>query len=170
MQNTAFRMVASAFLRKIAQGYEESTVPESSVQQPLKMFLGGEGGTGKSRVIQALLYFAEKWNVPGSIRTCALTGIAASLAQGQTFHSLIGLRGGIGYNTSTSPSEKAKKNLQNFLVLILDEVSMLSRRTLDALSVYLKKAKDDQTRIFGGVIMVFSGDFFQISPVNAAPV
>ncbi|KAL1664745.1 hypothetical protein GGF50DRAFT_23737, partial [Schizophyllum commune] len=54
--------------------------------RPLRMIVYGEGGTGKSRVIQTVTdYFKQKG------RSCLLlkgayTGIAASLIDGKTLH------------------------------------------------------------------------------------
>lgn len=50
-------------------------------------------------------------------------------------------------------------------MLIVDEVSMLGRRKLSALNRHLKPTKDERELPFGGVLMVFRGDLFQIPPV-----
>lgn len=67
------------------------------------MFLGGEGETGKSRVAVALLYFPNCWNRPGEISTSAPTGIAASLINGTTVHSMLKLKGGLAFNINKAP-------------------------------------------------------------------
>lgn len=133
------------------------------------MYLGGEGGTGNTRVVDALMYFAKMWDRPAAVRTCAPTGIAASLVKGQTFHSLVGLRGSESFRIDRKPSPKSMKDIENVLMLIVDEVSMLSRKNLGALDCFLRRAKEIE-EAFGGVLMLFSGDFFQIPPVRAAPV
>ncbi len=64
---------------------------------------------------------------------------------------------------------KIKADIASVQLLIRDEVSMLGRRNLGAHNVFLRKAKEDK-RKFGGIILVFCGDFFQIPPVNAESV
>ncbi|KAJ8589090.1 hypothetical protein M405DRAFT_792072, partial [Rhizopogon salebrosus TDB-379] len=55
---------------------------------PLRMRIEGEGGTGKSRVIQTVTELF-RWNaITHILRKAAYTGIAASLIEGQTIHSL----------------------------------------------------------------------------------
>ena len=50
-------------------------------------YLGGEAGSGKSAVIEALLIFATRWGRRNAIETLAFTGIAAIQADGKTIHS-----------------------------------------------------------------------------------
>ncbi len=69
------------------------------------MYLGEEGGTGMTRVINSLLYLAEKWYFSDAVRTCAPTGIAASLILGQTFPSLIEVRAGSLYKMCNNPNK-----------------------------------------------------------------
>jgi len=57
----------------------------------LKMYLGGMGGTGKSQVIKALIYFFEKHNESHRILILAPTGSAAALLNGSTYHSILGI-------------------------------------------------------------------------------
>lgn len=79
----------------------------SHSKDPKVMYLGGEGGTGKSRVVEALLNLSEIFGRPGTVRTCAPTGIAASLVEGQTLYSLRGLRGNSDFNVKKKPSPKS---------------------------------------------------------------
>lgn len=110
----------------------------SNSKEPKIMYLGGDGGTGKSRVVEALLNLSEICGRPGTVRTCVPTGIAASLVQGQKFHSLSGLRGNSDFNLKKKPSPKSVRESSGIVLLIVDEVSMLSCRNLGALSSHLK--------------------------------
>ncbi|KAI9059963.1 hypothetical protein FKP32DRAFT_1544498, partial [Trametes sanguinea] len=56
---------------------------------PLRMFLGGVGGTGKSRVIQALTAFFTARNQSRRLRLAAYTGIAARNIRGTTLHAAL---------------------------------------------------------------------------------
>ncbi|KAI9059344.1 hypothetical protein FKP32DRAFT_1526932, partial [Trametes sanguinea] len=58
---------------------------------PLRMFLGGVGGTGKSRVIRAMKSFFEARNESRRLRLASYTGIAARNIHGTTLHSALSL-------------------------------------------------------------------------------
>ncbi|KAF9460479.1 hypothetical protein BDZ94DRAFT_1377103 [Collybia nuda] len=74
-QERAFRIVANhAVSPKVEQ---------------LKMYLGGMGGTGKSRVIQALTYFFKGRNESHRFVTLGPTGTSAALLNGSTYHSFL---------------------------------------------------------------------------------
>ncbi|KAI9067822.1 hypothetical protein FKP32DRAFT_1563049, partial [Trametes sanguinea] len=53
---------------------------------PLRMLLVGEGGTGKSRVIQTITAMFAKKGASHMLAKGAYTGIAASLISGKTLH------------------------------------------------------------------------------------
>ncbi len=74
------------FSRKAAQ--LEEVLPSS---KQLVMFLGGCGGTGKSRIIQAFLDFARRWHSSSTVVVSATSGIAAMLIGGCTLHSALGI-------------------------------------------------------------------------------
>ena len=54
------------------------------------MILTGEGGTGKSWVIQSVLQYFEKQNIPEKLSKGMYTGIAASLIGGKMLHAFFG--------------------------------------------------------------------------------
>ncbi|KAJ3925993.1 MAG: hypothetical protein NXY57DRAFT_906339 [Lentinula lateritia] len=53
---------------------------------PLRMILYGEGGTGKSRVIQTITEAFGRRNMKGLLLKGEYTGVAASLIDGKTLH------------------------------------------------------------------------------------
>lgn len=57
----------------------------------LQMYLGGPGGTGKSRVINALKAFFEKRNQARRFRLASYTGVAARNISGMTLHAALSL-------------------------------------------------------------------------------
>ncbi len=107
LQHNAFFMAASALPEKIAAGYAESAPSSSSSSKPCITYLGRERRMGITRVVVATRFLATKWMFPCAVQTCVPTGIAASLAQGQTFHSLVELRGGAFFNVTKKPSAKS---------------------------------------------------------------
>ncbi|KAJ3754422.1 hypothetical protein EV360DRAFT_51660, partial [Lentinula raphanica] len=92
---------------------------------PLLLYIGGMGGTGKSQVIKALLNFFQQRDSSYSIVTCAPTGNASALLGGSTYHFLLGI------NNQEEEVKGAKmgqvcERLQDVQYVVLDEVSMLS--------------------------------------------
>lgn len=49
---------------------------------PVRAFLTGEGGTGKSRVARAIIEFARRWFIPECVAVISLAGVAAQLLEG----------------------------------------------------------------------------------------
>jgi hypothetical protein len=64
----------------------------------LNLFLSESGGTGKSRIIQAIVDFARRWHTIASHVICASSGVAAILIGGCTLHTALGI--GISMNPS----------------------------------------------------------------------
>jgi hypothetical protein len=59
--------------------------------------------------------------------------------------------------------------LSNLQFLIIDEISMLSADSIEQLDVILRKVRKKEQVPFGGVPVVFVGDFMQLPPVNRYP-
>ncbi|KAJ7653445.1 hypothetical protein B0H17DRAFT_892768, partial [Mycena rosella] len=59
--------------------------------EPLRMYLGGVGGTEKSQVIKALIIFFEERGDSHRFTVLAPTGAAAALLNGSTYHSFLGI-------------------------------------------------------------------------------
>ncbi|KAJ3911580.1 hypothetical protein F5877DRAFT_20612, partial [Lentinula edodes] len=74
-QERAFRLIAS---------HTQENNPA-----PLRMFLGGPGGTGKSHVISALKVFFEQQGELRRFRLASYTGVAAQNISGMTLHSAL---------------------------------------------------------------------------------
>lgn len=137
-----------------------------SVKTGQSVFLSGPAGTGKTHTIHALMQELP-YDATGLTAT---TGMAALLIGGRTLHSFLGI--GLGDEpvdklliavTRNKPCFNKLKKLKH---LIIDEVSMLSAELLDKISELLKRIKDNQDP-FGGVQMIFAGDFYQLPPVKA---
>ena len=136
------------------------------------VFLTGEPGAGKTYTIER---FAEHLN-KNKIRYAltASTGIAASHINGSTIHSWSGL--GIRRHLSKEEIEDMRYNIRvsqrvrGASVLIIDEVSMLDATTLDNVDTIVRSIFSRPgypcTKPFGGLQVVFVGDFFQLPPVS----
>ncbi len=129
-------------------------------------FLTGQAGSGKSYVLREYVDYLKKHGVKYAVT--ASTGIASTHISGSTIHSW----SGIGIKDKLTKFDldalEEKQNLHKrwteTQVLIIDEVSMLHANFLDMLNAVAKHIRRD-ARPFGGMQLIFSGDFFQLPPV-----
>lgn len=130
------------------------------------VFLTGEPGSGKTYTINAYIAWLQRNNVWPAVT--ASTGIAATHLGGATIHSWsgIGIREDITAQDIDAllQNERIVKRIRNTAVLIIDEVSMLSCTTLDMVNTVVKAVRESELP-FGGMQIVFVGDFFQLPPV-----
>lgn len=137
----------------------------------LLMHLHGEGGTGKSRVIQTITELFDSEGVQSMLLKAAYTGIAASLIDGKTTHAIAGLSMN-GRRMSEETRKRLTAEWAPVRYLILDEISMLSRTFFATLSrnICILKTGSDAGEPFGGINVVICGDFHQFPPVAAKRV
>ena len=133
----------------------------------LLMFIPGEGGVGKTKVIQEITRNFQRHNAADWCVKGAYTGIAASLIDGKTLHVLAGIpvRGG---RQSASTLKKLHEFWRTKRYLIIDEVSMLSRSFFARLCRIITTAMErGDEEVFGGLNVILVGDFHQFPPVVA---
>ncbi|KAG7356959.1 ATPase AAA [Nitzschia inconspicua] len=125
-------------------------------------------GTGKSHVIKTACQYAQKLckalGVKFDKRTIvvtALTGAAAVSINGETTAGAFAFK------------RKVKDELEEFkntYLVIVDEVFFASVEDMELLNEKMKQIFDNSWEPFGGVPIVFSGDFAQLSPVGGRPL
>lgn len=131
------------------------------------VFMTGPGGTGKSHLIRAI--YADAVSMGKAIQVCALTGCAAILlnCNAKTVHSWAKIGLGAGPNEAILQKIQKFKKTKPWIstnLLIVDEVSMMSMKIFELLDYLGQKIRKNQ-RPFGGIQVIFSGDFFQLPPV-----
>ena len=133
------------------------------------IFITGPGGTGKSRLIKHFVQYSN--NIDKQIDVCAMTGCAAILLQcnAKTIHSWSGIKLAKGDKKTiinrVLNNKTVLKTWRKAKVLVLDEVSMLSKKVFEIINEIGKSARHD-IRPFGGIQIVFAGDFFQLPPIG----
>lgn len=134
------------------------------------IFITGPGGTGKTHIIKDIVKHATEDE--RAFKVCALTGCAAILLMcgAVTLHAFAGI--GLATGTIDEVVEKVIKsrykrpNWHKIDLLIVDEVSMLSLKIFRILDAIARKIKKKPNLPFGGIQVIFSGDFYQLPPVG----
>jgi ATP-dependent DNA helicase PIF1 len=148
---------------------QEQQIAFDKYVQGNNIFITGPGGAGKSELIRMIYKHANSRFK--EIYVTALTGCASILlnCKAKTLHSWAGI--GLGNGTIEQLIMKIKKN--KFLkavwsetdILVVDEVSMLSLKLFNMLNDIGKVIRRNQMP-FGGIQLIFSGDFYQLPPVG----
>ncbi len=129
------------------------------------MYIGEIGGTGKSQVLKALSLFFELRKESNRFVIVAPTGTAASLLGGSTYHYMFGIN---EHSGTLSNFAKVLSRLSGVDYVFFDEVSMLSAQDLYRISYQLahtSRTFNKPEALFGGMNMVFCGDFAQLLPI-----
>ena len=172
---------SSASAASVSAAREVQLTPEqsavlSAVTSGVKgVFFTGSAGTGKSHVLQRLRDALD----PAVTAFTASTGIAAVALQGTTIHSWAGLAPAMleviegprctaealsGVVREVLKRREAVARWRRTRTLLVDEISMLSGPLLDALEAVARAVRGSDAP-FGGLQLVFAGDFFQLPPV-----
>ena len=186
-QLKAYEMICATFMIKLIrdqisgtsseQGHTEQAARINRIIEGLKslggkdqliMFLTGPAGAGKTTSIKLAQTFCEKFslacNIPFdqySFYFTAYTGAAASEYGGITTLSALQIKP--MSNNITEATESTRSTLNKVKILIMDEISFMSVKDLQLISKRLQELFECATP-FGGMSIIFSGDFRQLEP------
>ncbi|CAF4552755.1 unnamed protein product [Rotaria sp. Silwood2] len=106
------------------------------------------------------------------MRKLAPTGIAAAEIDGMTMHSFLGEHRNSGKPRTIKPGDsKLEKEWGLVEYLLIDEMSMVGLTLLAKLNRIISAAKHVDPQIpFGGVNVIFFGDYLQYRPIYAVPL
>jgi ATP-dependent exoDNAse (exonuclease V) alpha subunit len=136
------------------------------------MCIPGCGGTGKSQLIRALSKYFLITKRMQMMRKLAPTGIAAAEIGGMTIHSFLGEQRNSGKPRTIKPGDsKLEKEWKLVEYLFIDEMSMVGLTLLAKLNRIICSAKHVDPQVpFGGVNVIFFGDYLQYRPVYDTPL
>lgn len=131
------------------------------------IFLTGEPGSGKTHTLRQYIAYLKEHDIDPVVT--ASTGIAATHVGGITIHSWSGI-GASNYLTEydidrIASTEHVAKRIGKAKVLVIDEISMLSGSALNSVDAILRAVRG-KNEAFGGLQVVFVGDFFQLPPIK----
>ena len=122
---------------------EEQNHANELLQKGVSICVTGPAGCGKTVFIKTIKSQNKK------VACTALTGVAATLIDGQTIHRWI-----------LKPSNWIATD-----ILIIDEISMLSCEFLEDLDQQARRYRGEPDTFFGGLQLVLCGDFAQLPPI-----
>ncbi|GFX73347.1 ATP-dependent DNA helicase [Trichonephila clavipes] len=130
-------------------------------------FIDAPGGTGKTFLLSLILATIRSQN--NIALAIASSGIAATLLDGgRTTHSawklLLNLQNTEAPTCNISKNSGMGKVLQTCQIIIWDECTMSHKKALEALDRTLRDFRGNR-RIFGGALILLSGDFRQTLPI-----
>ena len=148
---------------------EDQQTALDAVLEGKTLFITGPGGVGKSFLIQHIVKELEQKGK--RVAVTALTGCAALLLghSAKTVHSWAGV--GLAKDTPqvivAGIKKYGYKAMRRWLLthtLIIDEVSMMTPEFLEKLDMVGQLLRKNP-KPFGGIQVLFVGDFFQLPPV-----
>jgi len=133
------------------------------------IFVTGPGGVGKSELLRVI--YEDACERGKNIMVTATTGCAAVRlnCNARTIHSWAGI--GLGNRPleelvrKINYNKHARASWQETEILVIDEVSMLSQKLFELLDMIGKRIRR-KTKHFGGIQIIFSGDFYQLPPIG----
>ena len=166
-QRTTFDIIAAHLLEQ--QCVKTTDNPTGQ----LRMIVSGEGGSGKSHLIDLIVLFSRihygfDHTPRGPVLVVAPTGMAANNVNGSTIHSACYT---YKFNAENADKPSFLKLIQDNLglikVLLIEEKSMLGCDTLGKLDIIFRKATGRYDQFIGGLHYILLGDFYQLPPVMA---
>ena len=174
--------VINKIVDRIMLEEREMLTPGDNTSDPLLHLMHGRPGVGKSHVLKELRQFFEevmKWTIGVEFNIVALQAVMATALGGETLHHVAGINpfanGAKSSYEQHQSSERLSKRHLATRWLIIDEISMVSAGLLAKVDMKLRDAVTESahsykvdakglSRSFGGMNVLFSGDFRQLDP------
>lgn len=130
------------------------------------LFFHGPGGSGKSYCIKQIIKHEGLKHL--KIQITSTTGKSAIDIGGRTIYSWAGIRLGKepAHIILKKMNEQTKQLWRTTNVLIIDEISMMGKRIFELLHVIGCSLRNCFDKLFGGITVVFTGDLYQLPPIN----
>lgn len=155
-----------ASLKTVDLDYSQQEVIDA-ISQGQNVLMLSPAGYGKSAVIDTIQTGVSGVSSTKVYKT-STTGVSALNIGGVTIHSFMGI--GLAKESAEEllkkvPFKKKKTLKQPKMLIIIDEISMMDSELIEKIDYILKKLRGSQAP-FGGVQMLFAGDFYQLLPID----
>jgi len=134
-------------------------------KEQLIMLLTGPAGCGKSTSVQLAQQYCHSFCMAVAVAFdditfyfTSTTGSSAALFGGMTIHSA-------AHMNKTNISDALRSEWDNVRILIIDEISFFTVTDMQKLDKQLKRLTGRTDCPYGGMSIVFSGDFHQLQPI-----
>ena len=176
-------------IQRLKTEMREDSAPNPPASEPMRHFLLGRPGTGKSFALLKLRELFETvmgYEAGVHFQFVAFQNVMANLIAGDTVHHALNLvlnyggskgRGKQKKNGGTPAQRAAQQRCLMCRWLIIDEVSMVSAQLLAQTDRRLRELvrtletrrwrPDGSSRPFAGLNVIFAGDFWQLDPAQA---
>lgn len=144
--------------------------------KPLRMIINGQGGSGKSVVINTIVsVMRQMFDDNDVVKVVAPTGVAAYNVNGETFHHCFNMgvnKGEYKANTMTAHArKKLVKKFKTLLALIVDERSLVPTKILGQAETMLAETIFEgghfRDETWGGIpIIIIAGDDYQLPGIG----
>ncbi|XP_042007423.1 ATP-dependent DNA helicase PIF1-like [Salvia splendens] len=146
---------------------EQNRVLEA-VSKGKSVFVTGSAGTGKTFLLEEIIKKLKKIHGWSRVYVTASTGVASCALHGQTLHSFAGVGFGEldreGLLERVLSDKGACRRWRKVKALVIDETSMVDAKLFDGLAYVARTLREDK-ETWGGIQLIVSGDFFQLSPI-----
>ena len=176
----------SALVERVKQEIREerANIKQQSEREPMLDLVHGLPGTGKSQMIVWIRELFEEvlgWEHGVHFVCLAFQNAMAAHIEGETIHHWSGIPAREADGTaSTTNAHKLSMKCQCLRFILIDEISMVSAELLGALEKVVARAVrkrggyklrvDGSMRLFGGINLIFFGDWWQLRPVGATAI
>ena len=144
-------------------------------KEPLRLFLSGGAGVGKSFVLNVLYEAITRYlnKLPGEnpddvkVIKVAPTGKAAFNIGGNTIHSAFNIPASQGFKYTALDSDRLntmRKQYKSLKIIFIDEISMVGSGLFSFLNQRLQQIMGTHSP-FGDLTVIAVGDLFQLQPV-----
>ena len=175
ISNDEYRKLVHSLNEKQRQFFYHVLHAVKTSDDPLRLFLSGGAGVGKSTVTNALYEALIRYlntlagENPDEINVikAAPTGKAAFNIKGNTLHAAFKLPANKGFEYCALDSDRldtVRAKLRNLKVLFIDEISMVGSGMINFLNLRLQQIMGSKEP-FGGITVITVGDLFQLKPV-----
>lgn len=152
---------------------DEQTQVLNAVLEGKSVFVSGSAGTGKTTLLEHVIKKLKKLHGRSQVFVTASTGVAACALNGMTLHSFAGTGfGGVDRASLLSRVLSDRRAYRRWIkakVLVMDESSMIDADFFSNLEYIASEIRGQDPllkgKVWGGMQLVVSGDFFQLPPV-----